>query len=95
MATLAKEPIQVYLPIEQIDALQALAQERGVTLDALIEQSVDALLANTPDTELPSAEVSSERDPLWDIIGIGASGVTDLAENHDKYLREFEERSRS
>src|SRR6476646_5777811 len=104
MATIAKEPIQVYLPIEQVDALQALAQERGVTLDELIEQSVDALLANAPDMGLPPAEVIGERDPLWDIIerdplwdiiGIGEADVTDLAENHDKYLREFEERGRS
>lgn len=98
MATMAKEPIQVYLPTEQVDALQALAQERGVTLDALIEQSVDALLATTADVVNETEAAAGwpedrpiEEHPLWAIVGLGASDVTDLAENHDKYLVEFEE----
>lgn len=91
MTTIVKEPIQVYLPTEQVDALHALAEERGVTLDEVIEQMVEVSLAGTLHGELPNQAVSGERDPLWDIIGIGESDVTDLSENHDKYLIEAEE----
>ena len=88
MTMIIKEPIQVYLPTEQIDALHTLAQEQGITVDELIQQMVAVSLAGTLHEELPQLETSSERDPLWDIIGIGEADVTDLAENHDKYLIE-------
>ena len=91
MTTIIKEPIQVYLPTEQIDALHILAQERGVTLDEVIQQMVEMSLAGAFHGELSNQEMSGARDPLWDIIGIGESDVTDLAENHDKYLVEAEE----
>ena len=46
----------------------------------LIRQGVDHLLAAVP----------PEEDPLLNIIGLGDSGVTDLAENHGRYLTELE-----
>ncbi|HFD40689.1 MAG TPA: hypothetical protein ENJ31_12670 [Anaerolineae bacterium] len=33
-----------------------------------------------------SGTVAWENDPLWDIVGLGASGVSDGAVEHDKYL---------
>lgn len=31
-----------------------------------------------------------ENDPIWKLIGIGESGLGDVAENHDRYLAEEE-----
>ncbi|MBI2321519.1 MAG: ribbon-helix-helix domain-containing protein [Chloroflexi bacterium] len=79
MRTLAKKPLQVYLRPEQLAALRALAERRGVSLAELVRQGVDRLLADLP----------VEEDPLWDIVGLFDSGVGDLAEKHDEYLAQL------
>lgn len=79
MRTLTKKPLQVYLRPEQLAALRALAERRGVSLAELVRQGVDRLLADLP----------VEEDPLWDIVGLFDSGVGDLAEKHDEYLAQL------
>lgn len=32
----------------------------------------------------------SEEDPIWKLVGIGDSGLKDVAANHDRYLAEGE-----
>lgn len=96
METLIQTPLQLYLYQRQFDALQKLADEQGVAVEDLALQAIEALLtqiesdaAERPeDEELTDEELAN--DPLRAIIGLGRSGVTDLAENHDKYLMEFE-----
>ena len=78
MAILTKRPIQVYLEERQNRALRRLTTEEGVSLSELIRRSVDLLLAQLP----------KETDPAWKIIGLGSSGVNDLATRHDEYLVE-------
>jgi hypothetical protein len=73
---LLKKPLQVYLRPEQLDALRALAQRRKVPVAELVRQGVDRLLA----------EVPPEEDPLWELVGLFASGLGDLAEHHDAYF---------
>jgi AbrB family looped-hinge helix DNA binding protein len=34
----------------------------------------------------------SEGDPIWRLVGVGASGDTDVSENHDRYLADGEVR---
>jgi hypothetical protein len=34
------------------------------------------------------ARRTSADDPFWGLLGIGASGKTDISTNHDKYLAE-------
>jgi hypothetical protein len=81
MAALAKKkPLQVYLRPDQATRLRALAQRRGVSMAELTRQGVDRILA----------EVPVEEDPLWDIVGLGDSGLGDLAADHDRYLAEWE-----
>ena len=82
-AMLIKEPIAVYLEQDKYEALKTLAETRHISLDELIREGVERLLDETPD------ETPIEEDPLWNIIGIGDSGLGDLAENHDKYLAEI------
>jgi len=72
----AMKPIHAYLRQDQIEPLRAEAKRRGVSLAELVRQGVDHVLQEAP----------IEEDPLWKIIGIMDSGVSDLAENHDKYL---------
>ena len=80
MTTLTKKPLQVYLRQEQLDALRGLSEKQRVSLAELVRQAVDRLLSETP----------VEEDPLWDIVGLGASGVGNIAEAHDQYLAEAE-----
>ncbi len=80
MTTLSKRPLQVYLRQDQVDALRALARRRDVSLAELIREGIDRMIADMP----------IEDDPLWDIVDLGASGIRDLAANHDRYLVDAE-----
>ncbi len=48
----------------------------NTTLSSLIRRSVDLLFS----------QASIESDPAYGIIDLGASGVADLGEQHDRYL---------
>ena len=78
MATLTKRPIQVYLEQQQDRALRRLAKNKGVSISELIRQGVQLLLDQIPVVD----------DPAWDIVGLGASDVDDLASRHDEHLVE-------
>lgn len=78
MSTLTKKPLQVYLEAKQLEMLRTLAEQRDVSMAALIREGVDLVLAQIP----------VESDPLMKIIALGDAGVDDLAENHDDYLAE-------
>ncbi|MBI2910918.1 MAG: ribbon-helix-helix domain-containing protein [Chloroflexi bacterium] len=82
MVAITKKPLQVYLRLQQLEPLRALAKRRGVPISELVRQGVDKVLA----------EVPPEEDPLWDIVGIGGTdeGPTDVAERHDEYLVKWE-----
>jgi len=75
MRTLSRKPLQVYLDVDQEEALRALAKRLRVSLAELIRRSVDQFLAEWP----------IEDDPAMRLVGLG-SGPTDLAENHDSHL---------
>lgn len=74
MANMQK-PIQIHLRQGQLTALQKMAAEQNCSVSELILQAVDLLLADLLADE-----------PLLRIVGLGDSGVDDLAENHDDYL---------
>jgi len=76
MTVLTKKPFQIYLRQDQLNALRLTSQKRGVSVAELVRQGVDQLLVSLP----------VEDDPLLDIVGLGDSGLGDLAENHDQYL---------
>jgi Arc/MetJ-type ribon-helix-helix transcriptional regulator len=69
--------LQVRLPEGDLAALRQLAAKRNVSISNLIRQSVKMML---------------EREELWErasrAIGIGNSGVSDIARRHDDYLAE-------
>ena len=68
--------MQVYLRPGQRDALESLAQRRGVSMAELVRQGIDRILRDLP----------PEDDPLNDIIGMVKDGPPDMADRHDAYL---------
>ncbi len=80
MSTLTKRPIQIYLEQEQDRALRALAQKLGLSIAELVRRSIDHYLAELP----------VEEDPALSIVGLGHSGVGDLAAEHDRYIALFQ-----
>jgi len=71
-----KHPIQIYLDDRQNRALRRLAKEKNASISEMIRRGIDLLLDQVP----------VENDPAFQLIGLGASGVSDAAENHDEYL---------
>lgn len=80
MTTLAHSPLQVYLRPEQVEALRGLAKKHHTSMAELVRQGVDRLLADIPPQD----------DPLWTLVGLGNSGLGDLASDHDRYLADQE-----
>ena len=80
MTTLTKKPFQIYLRQDQMAALRQIAEQRGVSIAELVREGVDHLLVSLP----------VEDDPLLNIVGLGDSGLGDLAEKHDQYLVDLE-----
>ncbi|MBI5949315.1 MAG: CopG family transcriptional regulator [Chloroflexi bacterium] len=74
---------QVYLEEEQGLAIKRLAARRGVSGAVILREALAQYLASH---ETPPELERPEDHPLWGIVGIGASGVTDAAANHDHHL---------
>lgn len=74
---------QIQLTEEQSRRLKEIAAEQGVSMAALIRQSVDRFLETTGE---PSREEKYQK--LLSLAGKYTSDVSDLAENHDAYLDE-------
>jgi hypothetical protein len=73
---------QVQLTAEQARSLRQMAAARGVSMAAIIRESVDAYVRSAP---RPSTAELRRRA----LAAIGAfSGPTDLARRHDDYLEE-------
>jgi hypothetical protein len=79
------ERTQISLEPEQAERLRRMAREQGVSMARLIREAVDRTYGG--DLAPPT------RAELWEraqsAIGCGASGLGDVAENHDAYLDEI------
>ena len=71
---------QIYLTQEQRETLKKTAHWQHVSISGLIRQMVDENIQHL------GAKVSRRKMPSF--IGIGASGLTDVSENVDKYVGE-------
>ena len=74
--SVGKSPIQIYLDERQNQALRHLAKEKNTSVSELVRRGIDLLLGQVP----------AGHDPAYQLIGLGASGVKDIAEKHDEYL---------
>jgi len=73
----------VQLDSSQFDALAEESKRRQISIDELLGNLVKQYL-----DELSILSRRSEAD-LMSIIGLGDSGLSDVSENHDKYLGEI------
>ena len=72
---------QIQLDEEETKGLKRLAAERGVSVASLVREAVDRLLEGT----------SASPERWWDDLPTFNTGITDLAEEHDRYLAEDSE----
>lgn len=75
---------QLYLDNFHFSALKQRARKEKKSVAAVVREAIDLMLAKV------SKENEKEREKEWEkffkLAGIGASGLKDGAENHDKYI---------
>jgi hypothetical protein len=84
---------------EAVDALLAGVPENPAALveQRRAEEASAPLVGTIVEDDLDNEEAvwwpedrPIEEHPLWALVDLGDAGVTDLAENHDRYLVEYE-----
>lgn len=75
---------QVYLPRDIYDKLKERTEAEGVTLAQQIREALTRYVVEVPKETAPP--ILKEDDPIWNIIGMIDSGITDGSVNHDKYI---------
>lgn len=73
---------QVTIPIELRRAL-------GITEGCYLEVAVEGHEIRLQ--KVVSARPLSSDDPIWKLLGMGASGQQDVSQEHDRYLAEGEQ----
>ena len=75
---------QIYLDPTSYEWLKSRAEREHVSIGHQIREAVARYVVEEEAAkELPTL---AEDDPVWQLIGMGDSGVGDLSENHDHYL---------
>jgi predicted DNA-binding protein len=74
---------QVYLPQDIYEKLRSRADEEGITMAAQIREALAEYVVEKPEKK---EHILTADDPIWELIGIGESGITDGSVNHDKYI---------
>ena len=77
---------QIYLTEEQRKQIQRLAELQHKTMAQVIREAVEEYVIQRMDTENLRKASVNPTDPLWDIIGLGDSGITDGSIHHDRYI---------
>jgi len=75
---------QVYLPQATYDALVERAREQGLTMAVQIRAALDEYLRRSESED--EGAILQPDDPIFKMMGIFDSGLTDVALNHDHYL---------
>ncbi len=75
----ARVPLQIYIDRALSRRLRKVAERHGTSQAALVREFIEQGLAR---------EIPPESDPAMEIIGIGNSGIKDVAARHDDYLIE-------
>jgi 16S rRNA U516 pseudouridylate synthase RsuA-like enzyme len=77
---------QIYLTEEQRRQIHRLAEAQHKTMAQVIREAVEEYVIQRMDTESLRKASVNPTDPLWDIIGLEASGITDGSIHHDRYI---------
>ncbi len=76
---------QVYLPRDIYEQIKARAEREGITMaDQIREALVEYVI--TSNEAKSQAPILTDDDPIWEMIGMIKSGVSDGSVNHDKYI---------
>ena len=75
---------QVYLPRDIYEQLKDRADAEGITMATQIREALAQYVTEAPTKE--EGHILTADDPIWNIIGMGKSDVTDGSVNHDKYI---------
>lgn len=74
---------QVTIPVEAREKLR-------IGADTYLEVSVEG--SSVRFRKRPTVRPLGDDDPIWDLVGIGRSGSSDVSHDHDRYLAEGERR---
>lgn len=75
---------QVYLPRDIYEQLKERADKEGSSMAHYIRE---ALAQYVVEAEVEDkAPVFTKEDPIWEMVGMIKSGITDGSYNHDKYI---------
>ena len=75
---------QIDLTEEQRRQIQRLAELEHKTMAQVIREAVEEYVIQRMDIESLRKASANPNDPLWDIIGLGDSGITDGSIHHDR-----------
>jgi hypothetical protein len=75
---------QVYLPRDIYVQLKNRADEEGITMAIQIREALAQYVTESPKEE--KGHILTADDPIWNIIGMIESGISDGSVNHDKYI---------
>lgn len=76
---------QVYLPRDIYDKLQERAEDQGITMAHQIREALEDYVAKIELEEEDDGILHAD-DPIFQMAGIGDSGLGDLVLNLDEYL---------
>jgi AbrB family looped-hinge helix DNA binding protein len=74
---------QVTIPVELREAL-------GISTESCLE--VTAVGDEVRMRKMVKTRSLGGDDPIWDLVGVGASGARDVSDNHDRYLADSEQK---
>lgn len=77
--SIAEKRTQVYFPNELYRKIERIARHESKSVASIIRKAVERYLKEQND-------IDWENDPIFKAVGIMDSGMSDLSENHDKYL---------
>ena len=72
---------QVTIPIEA-------RRQLGIDKDTYLDVTVDGESVRM--SKHRKIRPLSDDDPIWELVGAGSSGITDISDRHDDYLAEGE-----
>ena len=76
---------QVYLPQDIYAQLKERASAEGITMAHQIREALAHYVAESTEKD-ESRYVIADDDPIWNIIGMVKTGLSDASVNHDKYI---------
>jgi hypothetical protein len=76
---------QVYLPRDIYEQLKQRADAEGITMAHQIREALTQYVVEGQQEE-DKVPILTKDDPIWDMIGMLKSDITDGSYNHDKYI---------